>query len=125
MQDVVIGMLFKDGKLLVGQRLTKPFIGCFECPGGKVEVNESLFDALKREFIEEGACLIQSAKMVFDYPVEYLNLHMYWFVVETDQEFKPIIYKQLHYIQVDQVDDLAWINHNLPYRQAIKACFKK
>jgi len=125
MQNVVIGMLFRENKLLVAQRLSQPFKGYFECPGGKVENNESLMDALKREFMEEGACMIQSATLVFDYTVDYLNLHLYWFIVETDKSFQAIIYDQLNYIRVDEVDQLAWIDHNLAYRENIKACFKK
>lgn len=48
MREVVIAAIFiKDG-LLVGQRLSEPFKGYWECPGGKVEGDEDLVEALVR-----------------------------------------------------------------------------
>lgn len=44
---------------------------CWEFPGGKVEANESLFDAIEREIKEELGCIIQ-AKSLF-----HENIHEY------------------------------------------------
>lgn len=51
----VVGMiLLKDGKLLLAKRpMNKKFGGFWELPGGKVELNESYPEALRREISEE------------------------------------------------------------------------
>lgn len=52
--DVVAGILVAEGRILVGQRA--PHVrhaGKWEFPGGKVEVGETLAQALHRELFEE------------------------------------------------------------------------
>lgn len=52
--DVVAGILVDEGRILVGQRA--PHVrhaGKWEFPGGKVEVGETLAQALQRELFEE------------------------------------------------------------------------
>ena len=51
----------------------------WEFPGGKVNVNENIFDALKREIKEELNCTIETAQKVFndnthDYDTFVINL---------------------------------------------------
>jgi 8-oxo-dGTP diphosphatase len=51
---VVAGILIKDGKTLLGQRPEhKSLPGLWEFPGGKIELNESPEEALRRELDEE------------------------------------------------------------------------
>ena len=49
------GVLIQDGKVLLGKRsATRPFYpGIWDLPGGHVEANETLEQALKRELNEE------------------------------------------------------------------------
>jgi len=49
----VDGVYVKDGKLLLLKRNVEPFKGCWHVVGGHVEENESLKEAVKREFKEE------------------------------------------------------------------------
>lgn len=49
----VDGAYVKDGKLLLLKRRTEPFEGCWGLVGGHVEENETLKEALRREFKEE------------------------------------------------------------------------
>ena len=52
--EVVGLILLKDGKLLLAKRpMNKQFGGFWELPGGKVELNESYPEALRREISEE------------------------------------------------------------------------
>ncbi|MEG1118519.1 MAG: NUDIX domain-containing protein, partial [Janthinobacterium sp.] len=70
------------GDVLLGQRPAgKPYDGYWEFPGGKVEPGEAIFDALKREFVEELGLHIDSAEawcgVEYVYPHAHVRLHFY------------------------------------------------
>ncbi len=81
--DVAVGILVKpNGDVLLGQRPAgKPYAGYWEFPGGKVEPNEDILDALKREFVEELGVQIQSAQawcgVEHVYEHAHVRLHFY------------------------------------------------
>lgn len=45
--------VFRDGRVLLAERVNPPSAGCFSLPGGLVEVGEGLEDAALRELAEE------------------------------------------------------------------------
>lgn len=49
----VDGVYIKNGKILLQKRNVEPFKGCWHIIGGHIEENETLQEALKREFKEE------------------------------------------------------------------------
>lgn len=53
--NVAVGVVINDrGEILVAKRLPHQHQGdCWEFPGGKIEPNESVHEALKRELYEE------------------------------------------------------------------------
>lgn len=79
MIDVVAAVIESKGRYLIARRAThKAQAGKWEFPGGKVEINETLSDALAREFAEEfgvslqvGAILLSSRHQ---YPEFEINL---------------------------------------------------
>jgi len=79
--DVAVGVLIRaDGKFLITSRPEgKPYAGYWEFPGGKLEVNETVVDALKRELHEEIGIDISNAEIwrnsVIDYPHALVRLH--------------------------------------------------
>ena len=81
--DVAVGILMKqNGDVLLGQRPAgKPYPGYWEFPGGKVEADESVFEALKREFVEELGIEIVSAQpwcgVEYVYPHAHVRLHFF------------------------------------------------
>ena len=81
--DVAVGILMRsDGSFLLGQRPKgKPYAGYWEFPGGKIELNESVYQALKRELNEELGIQIKSSHawkvMEYDYPHAYVRLHIH------------------------------------------------
>lgn len=52
-------VVFKDGKILLGQRATEPNIGSWVLPGGGVNIGETIHAACKREVKEEVGIDIQ------------------------------------------------------------------
>jgi 8-oxo-dGTP diphosphatase len=81
--DVAVGILMRpNGDVLLGQRPDgKPYAGYWEFPGGKVEPDEPILDALKREFVEELGIHIVSAEpwcgIEHVYPHAHVRLHFY------------------------------------------------
>ncbi|MFA9275353.1 MAG: NUDIX domain-containing protein [Candidatus Aquirickettsiella gammari] len=81
--NVAVGILMKNnGDVLLGQRPEgKPYAGYWEFPGGKVEQDEDILDALKREFMEELGIQITSAEpwcgVEYIYPHAHVRLHFY------------------------------------------------
>ena len=81
--DVAVGILMQaNGDVLLAQRPEgKPYAGYWEFPGGKVEADEAIFDALKREFVEElGIEIIDATPwcgVAHHYPHASVRLHFY------------------------------------------------
>jgi 8-oxo-dGTP diphosphatase len=81
--DVAVGILMRaDGDVLLAQRPEgKPYAGYWEFPGGKVEAEESILEALKREFVEELGIEVLSAEawccVEHVYPHAHVRLHFY------------------------------------------------
>ena len=58
------GVLIEDGKILLVQRKNPPFKGLWALPGGFVENNETVEDAVVREFREETSLEAEVAGLV-------------------------------------------------------------
>lgn len=81
--DVAVGILMQaNGDVLLAQRPDgKPYAGYWEFPGGKVEPDEAIPEALKREFLEELNIRILSAEpwccVEYVYPHAHVRLHFF------------------------------------------------
>lgn len=81
--DVAVGVLVRDdGSYLLGSRPEgKPYAGYWEFPGGKLEENESVEQALYRELNEELGIQISGSQpwevIEYDYPHAYVRLHIH------------------------------------------------
>jgi 8-oxo-dGTP diphosphatase len=79
--EVAVGVLIReDGAALFGQRpADKPYGGWWEFPGGKLEAEETVEQALKRELFEELDIDVQVSVpwvvRVFKYPHAHVRLH--------------------------------------------------
>jgi len=71
--NVVVGIVFNpSGDILIAKRPShKPHSGLWEFPGGKIESEESPFQALKRELFEEVGINITDAKPLIKFKHKY------------------------------------------------------
>jgi 8-oxo-dGTP diphosphatase len=71
--DVAVAVFIRpDGCFLLSSRPAgKPYAGFWEFPGGKIERGETVFDALRRELIEELNVVIDRASPWFTYMMHY------------------------------------------------------
>jgi 8-oxo-dGTP diphosphatase len=81
--EVAVGILVQpDGRFLLTSRPPgKVYEGYWEFPGGKLEKDESVLDALRRELQEELGILVEAAvpwqEEVVDYPHALVRLNFY------------------------------------------------
>ncbi|MGL4993487.1 MAG: NUDIX domain-containing protein [Bacteroidales bacterium] len=61
----------KDGEMLVCRRACEPAKGTLDLPGGFVDINESVEQALVREVLEETSLEVLSMKYLFSLPNNY------------------------------------------------------
>ncbi len=117
MKHVVIGLIYDNHKLCVAKRLSEPYLGYMECPGGKVEANESLEDALKRELFEEVNLTSFDNQFLKSITVEneYGIFVLHFFKIIPYQELIPKVYNELLWVEKSTIKQLNWIPHNLPY----------
>lgn len=79
--EVAVGILLnEDGSMLMTSRPGgKPFAGYWEFPGGKLEIGESVIDALRRELHEELGIDVDEVRKwkvtEHDYPHALVRLH--------------------------------------------------
>ncbi|PAV27956.1 DNA mismatch repair protein MutT [Virgibacillus profundi] len=70
----VYGIYEKEGKLLVINKNSGPYINRYDLPGGSLEEGETLSDAMNREFLEETGIKIEIEKNigVIDFKLPWL-----------------------------------------------------
>lgn len=56
----VAALIFNDGHLLLGQRKKVPGKNTWQCPGGLLELGESVFECARRETMEETGLVIRN-----------------------------------------------------------------
>lgn len=83
MITVVAALIKKDDKVLIARRSTgdENVFNKWEFPGGKVEENETEFDAIEREIKEEFELNIKAKKFLINnicnYPNKIVDLRLY------------------------------------------------
>ena len=80
--EVAAGLVFRQGKLLITQRLPDAHLAnLWEFPGGKREPNESFQECLHRELMEELAIEVEVQELVqsidHDYPGKSVHLEFF------------------------------------------------
>jgi len=67
---VVVALIEREGKVLLGKRANKPYQNKWDLPGGRVNPRELLEDAIKREVHEETNLTISNLKLdrAYHYP---------------------------------------------------------
>ena len=80
--DVAVAIVFRDSKVLITRRKQGRVLGGYwEFPGGKVELNESLQDTVRRELLEELGIgvspVVSFAPVQHQYPDRVVTLHAF------------------------------------------------
>ena len=99
---VASGIIIKNNKILIGLRAEGDSgAGMWEFPGGKIELNESSGDAIKRELREELDIKATLNQKIMKYSHRFKNI-IYEISFFEINKFTGSIKKNVH-------DDLQWV----------------
>jgi len=109
--EVAVGIILIDDQFLLAKRPQgKPYAGYWEFPGGKIETNETVHQALERELEEElGIRIGQSHAwnmIEHDYPHAYVRLHLCLVKVWQGQA-RGLEGQELHWQTMRAIDLIA------------------
>jgi 8-oxo-dGTP diphosphatase len=116
--NVTCAIILKDKKILVAQRNEKMKLPLkWEFPGGKLELNESEIDCIKREIKEEININIEILQKlsnnIHDYGTFKINL-IPFLVQYISGEIKLAEHKDYRLLEKSQLSNLDWAEADLP-----------
>ncbi len=124
--DVVAGVICRDGLLLITQRRAHDTLaGYWEFPGGKVEQDEDLPTALRRELLEELGVEAEIGaelhRVVHPYPDRDVRLYFFEAILLRGEP-RPIEAADLHWVRPGEL-----LNYRFPEadRPLIESLMKK
>ncbi|MCO1333675.1 8-oxo-dGTP diphosphatase MutT [Microbulbifer sp. OS29] len=125
---VAVGVVFRaDGKILIARRPDHLHMGGrWEFPGGKVEVGETVQDALCRELLEEVAIEVQQLQPLLevrhDYPDKTVLLDT-WQVTQFSGEARGQEQQDIQWVSIAELDKFQFPDANQAIIDAVKANF--
>ncbi len=124
MQPVAVGILIRDGEVLVCQRKrTARYPLKWEFPGGKIEVAETAWEALVRELREEldiealGGSEFHVQEWIYpegaSHPKRDGAFRVYYFLVPSfDGEPSNLVFEQIRWVKPSALLDLDLLEGN-------------
>ena len=126
--EVVAAIVIHEGKVLCVQRgenkldyISKKF----EFPGGKLEANETLEQALARELTEElqMSVRVESLFLTVNHSYPDFNLIMHSFICHANHRDLTLTeHLQALWLGVDELDMLDWAAADIPIVEQLKEC---
>jgi 8-oxo-dGTP diphosphatase len=112
MMEVVCGILRSENKVLIVQRGDTENYGKWEFPGGKIKVNETLNEAIKREIKEELNLEIEPINEL--YSTTYSGIKFYFIICEIFDPNLLLLREHLNHKWLQTIEDLASLKPLMP-----------
>ncbi|HWF44363.1 MAG TPA: NUDIX domain-containing protein [Candidatus Kapabacteria bacterium] len=114
---VAVALIVRDGRVLMGERRPdKVYPLHWEFPGGKLEANETSYEALRRELHEELAIQIGHAEEWYAEIATYSNGMTYdlrYFLVrDWDGEIQNLEFNRLLWVSYEMLPTLTHLSGN-------------
>ena len=124
--NVVAAVIISENKVFATQRGYGDFKGGWEFPGGKLEVGETLQEALAREFMEEFGKEITVGDKFAEYTYTYENLgefrlNAFWAFAENDTIPELNEHMAYKWISPAEMDELEFCPADLPFIEKLKS----
>ncbi|MFT4940673.1 MAG: NAD+ diphosphatase [Paraglaciecola sp.] len=97
-----------DDEILLITRAQKPGLGMLDLPGGFVDPNESLEQALFRELKEELNIDVDSANYLYSFPNQYLYKKINYFTLDNCFEIR-LEHKPRINLEAREISDYCWL----------------
>ncbi|NDV21720.1 (deoxy)nucleoside triphosphate pyrophosphohydrolase [Desulfovibrio sp. JC022] len=122
--EVVAGVIWKEGLFLSAERPKgKDYAGWWEFPGGKVEINESLGDALVRELQEELGITPTNFDFWMEKTVEYpeYTVHLNFFDIwEFSGKVSSLENQRFDWFDLTDMRDVKFLPVNYEILEMLK-----
>ena len=117
--DVVAGLLFRNGRLLAGQRRADAVLPLkWEFPGGKIESREKPENALVRELREELAIDSAGAREVFTHTHSYAGFMAvklrFFYVPSYSGEIVNRAFEQIRWVSKEEIIGMDFLDGDRP-----------
>lgn len=121
---VAVGVLVRDGRVLVAQRAEHLHQGgLWEFPGGKLEPGESVQNALRRELAEELGVQVRSAEAMLQVRHDYGDREVLldvWRITDSLGEPLGLEGQPVRWVDIDDLDQLPFPAANQPIVLALQ-----
>jgi mutator protein MutT len=122
--DVVAGVIRRDGLLLITQRMPDDTLaGYWEFPGGKVERDEDLPTALRRELQEEIGVEVEIGaelqRVVHAYPDRDVRLYFFEATILSGEP-RPIEAADLRWVRPEELMNYQFPKADLPLLEQLR-----
>jgi 8-oxo-dGTP diphosphatase len=105
MINVAAGIIEKDGKILIAQRLRDDSFGLkWEFPGGTLLKNECEEDCIVRELMEELGIVVEVVRHFYSYSEPSIKVH-YYMARYLSGEIKLVDHEQVKWINRNELLD--------------------
>jgi 8-oxo-dGTP diphosphatase len=117
--NVVAGLVYRDGRLLVCQRnRNSAFALKWEFPGGKVEDGESDIEALRRELKEELAIEVLDAEHIYSSEHRYPNgpsVSLRFFSVRRFRgTLTNLVFEETSWVELSELENFDFLDGDRP-----------
>ncbi|AXY51214.1 MutT/NUDIX hydrolase family protein [Rhodococcus ruber] len=121
--EVVAGAIFRDGRLLLAQRVGPPELaGLWELPGGKAEPGESAEAALRRELREELGVEVAGAQRVgAGVPLGGGRVLRAYRVELVSGEPRPLEHAALRWVDADELERIDLVPNDRVWLPELRA----
>ena len=113
--QVSVGLILENECVLLGKRSTGYYNGYWEFPGGKIEKNETPYEALRRELSEELDINVTKASEMLTIKhslyISTLTLYIYQ-VDDYEKDIKPNERQQLQWVKTSHMRQFKTIPTN-------------
>lgn len=124
MKDVAAGIIFNEGKILIGKRgKGEKSEGMWEFPGGKITPIETPEHAVERELMEELSLKVHVQdffmESTYKYPYGEIRLHAYKCSCES-REIALSVHSQVEWVDASDLLNYDFAPADVPIAEKIK-----